>query len=106
MTDKQKDIKSMIELIISNIDEFDYEFITYKAGSMKLLLLDALEYIKAKEQEVGELKEWQMANQPTGICETCTAKSVEDMFKYKQALDEIEDVADDYNRVEKNFAIL
>lgn len=31
MIDKQKDIKTMIELIISNIDEFDSEFVTYKA---------------------------------------------------------------------------
>lgn len=57
--------------------------------------------LKAKEQECEELKEWREANQPTGICETCTVKSVEDMYKYKKALDEIENVADDYNRVEK-----
>lgn len=42
------------------------------------------------ENKIKELREWQEANQPTGICETCTAKSVEDMYKYKQALDEIE----------------
>lgn len=53
------------------------------------------------ENKIKELKEWREANQPTGICETCTVKSVEDMYKYKQALDEIENVADDYNRVEK-----
>lgn len=46
--------------------------------------------LKRKEQECKELKEWQEANQPTGICETCTAKSVDDMYKYKQALNEIE----------------
>ena len=57
MTDKQKDIKSMIELIISNIDEFDYEFITYKADSMKQLLQNTLEYIKQKEEECERLKE-------------------------------------------------
>ncbi len=45
--------------------------------------------LKRKEQECEELKEWQEANQPTGICETCTAKSVDDMYRYKQALDEI-----------------
>ena len=46
--------------------------------------------LKRKEKECEELKEWQKANQPTGICETCTVKSVEDMYKYKKALDEIE----------------
>lgn len=46
------------------------------------------------ENKIKELKEWREANQPTGICETCTAKSVEDMYKYKQALDEIEKYLD------------
>ena len=45
------------------------------------------------EKEIRELKEWQEANQPTGICETCAAKSVEDMYRYKLALDEIEKLA-------------
>lgn len=49
MADKQKDIKSMIELIISNIDEFSSEFVTYKTDSMKSLLKDTLEYINNKE---------------------------------------------------------
>ena len=42
------------------------------------------------ENKIKEFKEWQDANKPTGICETCTVKSVEDMYKYKKALDEIE----------------
>ena len=42
------------------------------------------------KQEVKELKEWQEANQPTGICETCTAKSVEYADKCRIALVEIE----------------
>lgn len=67
MADKKNNIKSMIELIISSIDEFNSEFVTYKAKSIKSLLEDTLEYIKEKEQ----------------------------------ALNRIEDVADDYNRVEK-----
>lgn len=33
----------------------------------------------------------QIRNQPTEICETCTEKSVEDMYKCKQALKEIGD---------------
>ena len=42
------------------------------------------------KQEVRNLKEWQEANQPTGICETCTAKSVEYADKCRIALVEIE----------------
>lgn len=79
----------MIELIISNIDEFDSNFVTYKAESMKELLENTLEYIKQKEEECKRLKEWQEANQPTGICETCTAESVKDMYKYKKVLNKI-----------------
>lgn len=58
MADKQKDIKSMIELIISNIDEFDSKFVTYKAASIKRLLEDTLEYIKAKEQALDEIEKY------------------------------------------------
>ena len=47
------------------------------------------EQLKRKEQEVKELQEWKDANKPTGICETCTAKSVEDMYRYKQIVDEV-----------------
>lgn len=47
------------------------------------------ELIRLK-QEAKELKEWQEANQPTGICETCTAKSVEYADKCRIALVEIE----------------
>lgn len=91
MINKETDIKPMIELIISNIDEFSSKFVTYKAESMKLLLQNTLEYIEQKEEECERLKEWQEANQPTGICETCTAKSVEDKYKYKKAIEEIEE---------------
>ena len=57
MTDKEKNIKSRIKLLINNIDEFDYKFVTYKAESIKKLLKDTLEYINNKEQECEELKE-------------------------------------------------
>ena len=57
MTDKEINIKSRIKLLINNIDEFDYKFVTYKAESMKSLLKDALEYINNKEQECEELQE-------------------------------------------------
>jgi len=44
---------------------------------------------KKLKQEVKKLKEWQEANQPTGICETCTAKSVIYSDKCQKALDGI-----------------
>ena len=53
------------------------------------------EQLKRKEQECEQLKEWQEANQPTGICETCTAKSVEDVYKYKRTLTEIKAIAEE-----------
>ena len=57
MIKKDNDIKSKVELLIDNIDEFDCEFVTYKTESMKSLLEDMLEYIKNKEQECEELHE-------------------------------------------------
>ena len=57
MTDKEKNIKSRIKLLINNIDEFDYKFVTYKAESIKKLLKDTLEYINNKEQKCEELQE-------------------------------------------------
>lgn len=56
MADKENNIKQMIKLIISNIDEFDSKFITYKADSMKRLLEDTLEYIKKEEQVLNEIE--------------------------------------------------
>lgn len=55
------------------------------------IIRELKEKLQTKEQECERLKEWQEANQPTGICETCTAKSVEDMYRNKKALDEIEE---------------
>lgn len=66
MADKEIDIKSMIKLIISNIDEFDYEFITYKADSMKRLLEDTLEYINKKEQALDEIERF-----CKDVCDSC-----------------------------------
>lgn len=38
------------------------------------------------QQQVKELQEWKDANKPTGICETCTAKSLQAVDIYKSAL--------------------
>lgn len=35
------------------------------------------EMITELQQQVKELQEWKGANKPTGICETCTAKSLQ-----------------------------
>lgn len=47
-------VKSSLELLIANIDEFDCEYITYKAESMKELLEHTLNYIKELEKTKGE----------------------------------------------------
>lgn len=135
MADKEKNIKSMIKLLIANIDEFDSKFVTYKAKTIKALLQSTLQFIKAKEQELEELKQKQRSLEVSkelydSYCEThCRANSIAiDLLKefsfieqqqiipviqegirilrfkrdkYKQAFDEIENIADDYNRVEK-----
>lgn len=56
MMNKEKNIKSRIESLINNIDEFDSKFVTYKAESIKTLLQSTLQFIKRKEQEREELK--------------------------------------------------
>ena len=47
-----------------------------------------------KTQECEELKKYIQANQPTGICETCTAKALLENDKYRQSLKEIEEYLD------------
>lgn len=41
------------------------------------------------QQQVKELQEWKDANKPTGICETCTAKSVQKVDIYRSVLTSI-----------------
>ncbi len=57
MTNKEKNIKSRIELLINNIDELDSNFVTYKAELIKTLLQSTLQFIKRKEQECETLKD-------------------------------------------------
>lgn len=52
-------------------------------------------------QKCEELKEYLQANQPTGICETRTAKAILQNDKCRKTLKEIEEIVDDYNRVGK-----
>ena len=91
MSNKKNNIKSMIELIISNIDE----------ESMKELLENTLEYIKDKEQECKQLKkrlEQQEALTETyEVCYRAKHNDVKDRFiKYKQILDEIKQDISEY----------
>lgn len=44
------------------------------------------------QQQVKELQEWKNSNKPTGICETCTAKSLQAVDIYKRALTHIDDI--------------
>lgn len=47
-------VKSSLELLVANIDEFDCEYITYKAESIKDLLQTTLNYIKELEKTKDE----------------------------------------------------
>ena len=55
-----------------------------------------LYYAMDLEEQVKELKEWKDGNQATGICETCTDKSVQDAHKYKILLQSIKSVLEYY----------
>lgn len=55
-----------------------------------------LYYSMDLEEQVKELQEWKAANKPTGICETCTDKSVQDAHKYKILLQSIKSVLEYY----------
>nr|DAH26774.1 MAG TPA: hypothetical protein [Caudoviricetes sp.] len=79
MMNKKNNIKSIIELIISNIDEFDSEFVMHKAGTMKLLLQNILEYIENKEEEYEELRQYH-----NKCCEENTEKLKQWLEKYDQ----------------------
>lgn len=55
------------------------------------LINDLLEDIIKTNKELQDLQEWEQANKPTGICETCTSKSVEladDLTKKNKELEE------------------
>ena len=106
MTDKETIIictNSNLKSYILNLQHKQDELRKYLIGICNLLGIDTrqsllgancLEFYavlsSTAENKIKELKEWREANQPTGICETCTVKSVEDMYEYKQVLNEIE----------------
>lgn len=92
MANKEKNIKSRIELLINNIDELDSRFVTYKAELIKTLLQSILQFIKDQEQECEELKE--QLNQAKYLSEgALQLYSERQNIKYKQTLDEVEEFA-------------
>lgn len=79
--------KKNIENLINNIDEFNAKYITYRAQSLRTILVGALDYIGQKEQECEEIN---LTNERL-IAEKYVMN--EGILKYKQALDEIEKIA-------------
>ena len=55
---------------------------------------------KRKMQECEEPEKQQQANQPTGICETCTAKAILQNDKYRKALEEIEEYTKNFKELD------
>lgn len=106
---KKNNIKSMIELIISNIDEFGSKFVTYKADSMKSLLKDTLEYINNKEQECEELKEENYQSQKN--CQICECfidgipcKPLRDMdYDLQNVINQLDKCEQTLNEIKKNI---
>lgn len=83
MNNRKNNIKSMIELYIANIDEFDSPFVTYKASSIQCLFKDTLNLIKGKEQEC-EAQRYKL-----DYYITKTTQLLDNIDSYKQALNEI-----------------
>lgn len=103
MTDKEKNIKSMIKSRIANIDELGSKFVRYKTKSIKKLLENILEYIENKEQDCKNLKEelrcCRRSIKAISIERTEICKNFQ---KYKQALDEIENYVRDNSDFDKS----
>lgn len=84
--------KKDIENLIEGIDEFKEEYVTYRTKTLRTILVKTLDYIKHKEEEVEGLN---LANKKLG------AELCDKLQNYMRAIDEIDNIADDYNRVEK-----
>lgn len=81
------DIKKDIENLIEGIDEFNEKYITYRAQTLRTILLEALDYIGQKEQECEALK-------GENFTFVDLIKTQEELInKYEQSLDEIEKIA-------------
>lgn len=91
MTDK----KQIINLPLS------YKALQLTCANYKKRTEFLTEELARKAQEYEELKEQLQADQPVGICEICIATAILQNDKYYKALEEIESIADDYNRTNK-----
>lgn len=81
MTDKkQRDI-------IKELERKEKELLSNEKIINKLM-----KEVDELKQECEELKEQLQANQPTGICETCTAITIFQNDKYRKALKTIEEI--------------
>lgn len=54
-------IKKDIEDLIGGIDEFNEKYITYRAGTLRTILVDALDYIERKEQALDRIRQYRVA---------------------------------------------
>lgn len=79
--------KKDIEDLINDIDEFNEKYITYRTQPLRIILVDALDYIGQKEQECEELSS---TNKRLGA-ELCGK-----LQNYMRAIDEIEKVLEGY----------
>ena len=98
MTDKATNIKTKLKLFINNIDELGSTFVTYRALLIKDLLQLTLNFVQDKEQECEELKKKKEENEKFYLTRYVNKESrcleLEDERNYyKQALDEIEELA-------------
>ena len=85
---KDSSIADLVVLLRKKTQE--YEELKRQYESRKGLLNSVGKDNYRLMQECEELKEQLQANQPTGICETCTAKAILQNDKYRKALEEIE----------------
>lgn len=53
--------KKNIENLINNIDEFNAKYITYRTSILRTILIEALDYIKLKEQAFDEIERYRIA---------------------------------------------
>lgn len=101
-------IKKDIESLIGGIDEFNEKYVTYRAQTLRTILIETLDYIKLKEEELQSQRDFITQEQRKIYCvaydkdcETdneCKQKNCvfKDRLKYKQAFDEIEKVLGGY----------
>lgn len=69
-----------------NEDELENMFTNYELVD---IILGYREQVDQLKKQVKDLTEWKEANKPTGICKTCTDKTLQLNDKYHEALKQI-----------------